>query len=285
MKKVTCMLIALCFGTLLHGQNLPKTILWKVTKPESNNVSYLFGTFHEVNPSFFDLLTNVVAKLKQSDVLFVEQRFSVPNKPTSKKQSSWSTIKWNKILTADQKKIFAEFVSKAEDTSYYNLPPLHLSHATFRLYSTGFCQSDNPTSKLMDPHIEKIAEKERKQIYSLDLNQGTIMDNEAEKFSSSQDSLYASYSTRYMENMLTTNLSDCELLNTYKKFDLNYEFDTDLSKNPASFLLLDRNTKWIKILQQPLSKSNCFIAVGFRHLFYKQGLIEQLRNLGYTVTP
>lgn len=39
------------------------------------------------------------------------------------------------------------------------------------------------------------------------------------------------------------------------------------------------------IIDKAFLQNNCFVAVGFKHLFYKQGLIQLLRNSGYTVTP
>lgn len=286
MKKVIIILTFFCPATLLYGQNTPKSLLWKITKSGSKTESYLFGTFHEVSPSFFDSLTNVVTKLKQSDILFIEESVSVSKTPTISKQAQWSFKKWSTVLTNEQKGIFTRFVKKAEDTSYYNLSPLLLSLTTSRLYLSNFCQPDNPSAELMDHHIEKIALKHVKQVYSLDINQQILLKTESEKFTPLQDSLYASYSVRFMQSMLNDDYSDCQILNDYKHFDINYELDSDLTQSPGHApLLIERNTKWTERLGKFLSANNCFVAVGFRHLFYKQGLIQQLRNLGYIVTP
>lgn len=271
---------------MLYGQDVPKTLMWKITKSGSENISFLFGTFHEVNPSFFDSLTNVVAKLHQSDVLFVEERISTAKTSDLKKQPLWTFEKWNAILTTEQQQIFSKFVKKAEDTSYYNLNPLLLSLKISRAYLIYFCQSNVPSDELMDNHIEKIAIKAGKQVYSLDGNQGILLAKQAEGSSKFEDSLNISSSVRGMQHMLNDDFSDCKILNNYKSHDINYQLDLDLNQNPAySPLLLERNTKWIKILDQSLLSNNCFVAVGFRHLFYKQGLIQQLRSLGYLVTP
>jgi uncharacterized protein len=286
MKKIIFVIPFVLFATLLFGQNTFKTLLWEIKSPESKNVSFLFGTFHEVSPSFFDSLTNVVSKLQQSDILFVEEGVSVSKKQSITNSPLWTVEKWSKLLTNEQKQIFIEFVKKAEDTFYYNLNPLLLSLSTSRLYLTNFCQLDEPFSEPMDHHIEKIALKQNKKVYSLDINQETFLKNTAEKFNLLQDSLYASFSIHLMQNMLKDNFSDCEILNTYKKFDIDYDLDLDLTQNPSKYpLLIERNTKWTMALHESLTTNNCFIAVGFRHLCYKQGLIQQLRNLGYTVTP
>lgn len=286
MKKILFLIPFILFATLLYGQNKFKTLLWKVTSPQSKNVSFLFGTFHEVGPAFFDSLTNVVLNLQQSDILFVEERISAPKTQTIPELPVWTNEKWNELLSNKQKQIFAEFVKKAEDSIYYTLSPLLLSLATARLYFDNFCKLDNPYSELMDHHIEKLALKQSKKIYSLDINQATLLKNVAEKFNYSQDSLYASYTIQVMQNMLKEDLSGCEALNDYMKFDINYDLDLDLTQNSSIYpLLIDRNLMWTKTLHESLPTNNCFIAVGFRHLCYKQGLIQQLRNLGYTVTP
>ena len=50
-------------------------------------------------------------------------------------------------------------------------------------------------------------------------------------------------------------------------------------------ILTDRNDRWIKKMDDLLEKKNCFIAVGLSHLMYECGLINQLTELGYTITP
>jgi uncharacterized protein YbaP (TraB family) len=286
MNKVIAVLMTLCFLPFIYGQNIPKTILWKVMKPGSKYESFLFGTFHEVSPSFFDSLTEAVTKLQQSDILFVEQSITSSNEQLLTSQPLWSLKKWNSILTSEQAQTFTEFAKRAEDTSYYSLNPLLLTLTTSRLYLTNFCDSAASFPDLMDHHIERLAIKDKKQIRSLDINHGVLLKKEALGFSPLQDSLYASYSIHFMKSMLNNDLSSCQLVSAYKKFDINYEFDKDLFGDAASsILLIKRNKQWVRLLHKSFSSKNCFVAVGVRHLFYKQGLIQLLRNLGYRVTP
>jgi uncharacterized protein YbaP (TraB family) len=48
-------------------------------------------------------------------------------------------------------------------------------------------------------------------------------------------------------------------------------------------LLDDRNERWIPILQKEFKKNSLFIAVGAGHLPGEKGVIQLLRNAGYTV--
>jgi uncharacterized protein len=51
------------------------------------------------------------------------------------------------------------------------------------------------------------------------------------------------------------------------------------------YLLKNRNLQWMKTIPSLLKKESQFIAIGALHLAVEFGLITQLRNAGYTVTP
>ena len=155
----------LFISKIVCGQDLPKTILWEVTKSGNSHKSYLFGTFHEVEPTFFEGLSNTMNKLKQADVLFLEQKQNVSNDFTATDSSRWTIDKWKILLTIRQDSIFNAFTSKADDSSYYNVSPLLLSLVVSRTYLQYFCDREGRTSdELMDPFIENIATKQNKEI-------------------------------------------------------------------------------------------------------------------------
>jgi uncharacterized protein YbaP (TraB family) len=75
---------------------------------------------------------------------------------------------------------------------------------------------------------------------------------------------------------------DCMFTNMYRRFDLDYELATAC---PDDILITQRNDAWMKTLPNLLSTKNCFIAVGFLHLNYTCGLLEQLKEHGFLVSP
>lgn len=283
MSKTSLTLIVFFFTVFVYGQSHPKTLLWKVTKKGNKNESYLFGTFHEVNPLFFNTLTNAVKKLHQSNKLFVEQRSSTVNFIPGE---TWTSDKWKTILTKEQTQTFTSFINKADDTSYYKLNPLLLSLTMARLYFMNFCNNDSGFTELMDTYIEQLALKEKKLVFSLDSNQSILANEMAKHFDSVKNSSLISYGIEYMKSMLNNNLSDCRFITEYKNFDIDYKLEKELSKKSVDYLLLiNRNNRWTSILDNAFSSNNCFVAVGFKHLLYRQGLIQKLRELGYNVTP
>lgn len=50
-------------------------------------------------------------------------------------------------------------------------------------------------------------------------------------------------------------------------------------------MLTERNEKWIRRITEFLETNNCFIAVRLSHLMYECGLITQMKEQGYLITP
>ena len=198
----------------------------------------------------------------------------------------WDKIQWDNILTTEQQSIFQAFVNKAEVNDYYKLSPLILTRSLSGIYFSEFCESGTLLTGSMDFHIEKEALRYKKQVQSLDENQIKILKKASNSLDSNQNAQYAQASIEFMDKMLKDDLSLCDFMNKYKNFEMEYDLDKDLNQmKDVSPLLIERNKKWIAILDKYLQSQNCFVAVGFRHLFYKQGIIQLLRQLGYIVNP
>lgn len=288
MSKCILFISSLFLFTNIYSQNKPKTILWEITHNGSNLKSYLFGTLHDVNPDFFDSLTNSVAKLKTSDILYVEETNSARDQSNILQNPSiWNKKKWDSILSKEQASIFETFIAKAERSEFSNLPPLILNRTIAGMYLKDFCQLNSSSENLrLDGKIEKLAHENNKQVLSLDENQADLLTMTSMAIDSNLHVEYARGIINLMSKMLNDDMSNCNIITEYKSFNIDYMLEVDYTKySNQSPLLIDRNIKWTKILDNSLKKYNCFIAVGLKHLFYKQGLIQQLRALGYKVSP
>lgn len=286
MIRFSIILFGLIHGACTYAQDQPKTLLWKVTKKGIKNQSYLFGTFHEANPSFVNSLTNAKNKLSESDILFVEQKISTGQPRIAQTRVTWNFEKWHAILTKEQQAIFREFVEKIADTTCYSQSPFELLLGITRNYMQTFCKTDSGFNELMDNYIENLALQGNKQVYSLDNNQQHIIEETSDRLKKSQDTIYASNCTMGMKSTLEGDTAACAFITAYRNLDINYNLDSMVLENAANkSLLVDRNNHWILTLNKAFASRNCFVAVGYMHLCFKQGLIQQLRKLGYTVTP
>lgn len=286
MIKQVSGIILLFLGQFSFAQNKPKTILWEVSKNGITYKSYLFGTFHEVGPLFFDSLLNTNKKLAQTDVMYVEQKDAESNDTSGLYELySWDIEKWSKLLNAVQIKIFDSFIKKSTDPTLYKSPPFVLNLKLLRIYAQNFCDTTyRASNELMDTHIESIGAKRKMQIYSLDENQINIFQKASGERDFAEIKELADNAVSLMDKMLNDDASACKVIEDYKNFNLDYQLNLSVKKSNRT-MLTDRNNKWIAILDNVFKKHKCFVAVGFRHLFYKEGLIQQLRNKGYSVKP
>ena len=81
-----------------------------------------------------------------------------------------------------------------------------------------------------------------------------------------------------------------ELFDYYKTQDLEaiekaFSSNEDYTPEEMDAMLTQRNKNWIKVMPELMNKSSVFFAVGAGHLVGLKGLINSLRELGYTVKP
>jgi uncharacterized protein YbaP (TraB family) len=285
MLRILFMVLLMACASQLRAQNKPRTILWQVHKPGTHHTSYLFGTFHEVHGPYFSSLTASAKHLSRAQLLFVE-RSSAESKQVEKigrELANWNSSKWHSLLTAQQRGVFARFVEKAEDSTYYQQSPLMLRLALFRIYGQNFCDTLEVVAggQLLDQYIEKQALAQQIPVQSLD-TQADVAKALSPASDLAAEADHAAYCVDLMNKMLRNDGSECGFVQAYKRFELNYEFEQP-GRNVLG--LMERNANWMPILDVAFQKKNCFVAVGFQHLKYKRGLIQQLRHRGYTVTP
>lgn len=285
--KPTFVVLLLLHSFLGLAQDRPGTLLWEVSKPGVPHTSYLFGTFHEINADFFSSLPNAVAKLDQSEVLYVEEKRIDAKKITDTSPVAfWTREQWEGTLNSEQKNVFSSFVEKAEDPTYYTYPPLILTLSMARIYIQNFCDTLNRQSgETMDRAIEKMAHTRQKEVLSLDRPQVDILAEGAQSRDSIQNAGYVKAVIELMDKMLKDDASDCEIVKNYTNFKIDYQLDAPIKNASEALQLHPRNDAWMVTLDKAFGKNSCFVAVGYGHLRFKEGLIGQLRSLGYLVKP
>ncbi len=83
-----------------------------------------------------------------------------------------------------------------------------------------------------------------------------------------------------LDEIVTAYISDL-------KMDLKLKENQEVNKTTGipDTLLSVRNQNWIPKIINHLQSGSCFIAVGAGHLKYKTGVIQLLRDKGYTLRP
>jgi len=229
---------------------------------------------------------------------------------------------YDNILSMSQKKILDSVLLSDKMLTYIkqaNLRPLsllnHIQYAFNNPYnkipkvvSNDYKQSDT-THVILDLYLESRAVKRNMNIVALDLKEELRMINEALYSSCTQLSYRKEVDILmyYIENHSTIDSKKksayTNALSVYLKQDIGSMFkpnnkSDEIYSNDNPILLFvgkdfyykyntliinERNNNWIKKIPDLIAEKSSFIAVGAAHLAGKNGLINQLRNLGYDV--
>jgi uncharacterized protein len=272
------------------GQPVQSGLLWEVTGNGLTKPSYLLGTFHLANVSWLDSIPGAQEKFVFSDILITEI------KPDT-----------NGVLIPDLRGIYMKDTSlrdlltpqEYERLSYLIRNLVGIEPAALNNIRPGFVMAylieammmkingEEGFVEKMDLGLMKSAREMHKQQEGLETmefqvevlkNLGSLQ-RQAEQLAE-----FISDTTR-AKNELS------HLYSAYKKGDLtalyamSRESTTGMNEAEMKLLLTDRNETWLKQLPQYFKSGSCFVAIGALHLAGPQGLIERLKQMGYTVKP
>jgi uncharacterized protein YbaP (TraB family) len=266
----------------IRDPDLFNTILFKVTSPENDHVSYLFGTHHAFGKAFFDSLTKAKQALASSSLL-VKEHLNIAGETAEDIINRRTEITpWKNYLDKDDlsyiKNLFAN-----SPTDHNKMTPTEMYVFLNRYFKQQVClnKTADDTSLSLDDHIASKATEQNMELYGLETTEEQInlinKDVEGMPRKSHKKRL-----SNIIEKIKIKNADYCEETDWYLQMKVDYQLDTPCGN---SLLLTDRNDKWMKKISSIIEKKNSFIAVGLSHLMYECGLINQLTELGYTITP
>ncbi|PVW13971.1 TraB/GumN family protein [Marixanthomonas spongiae] len=274
-------------STLLLGQNssstsINNTILFRITNPHSTKTSYLFGTHHAFGKTFFDSLTNANIALESCDLL-IKENLNIPGKMAEDIINLRNTkTKWKKYLSKTDLS-FIKVLFATSPTDYNKMTPTEMYVFLNRYFKQKVClnKSANDTSLSLDDYISTKAVEKNIERYGLETTkeQINLINKDVEGM---PRKIHRRRLANIIDKIRSKDSSYCEETDWYSNMEIDYQLNAPCRN---TLVLTDRNNKWIKPINDFLEKKNCFIAVGLSHLMYKCGLINQLKELGYTITP
>ncbi len=137
----------------------------------------------------------------------------------------------------------------------------------------------------LDAYFQTVALQSGKQVKALE----TVEQQGEYVFNALPIAEQAQTLAEVLDNPEKSRQAAIRLNESYFRHDIEGLLKETIAENedPRFFemLLLKRNADWLEKLPGILSEGPVFIAVGALHLAGDQGIVEGLRNLGYTVTP
>jgi uncharacterized protein len=279
-KKIALLgLLIVSAGSKIHAQNTNEksSLLWEVSGKGLTKPSYLFGTIHMICEKDFVMKPKVVNAFSKTDKLALEINLADPNEITTMQQMAMGKEPLSKKLTKSQ-------LDKLESIlkSQAGMSVSQVDNFTMQTILSLLAIKSFGCNNLKFYEMEFVAKAKEKQIPIMGF----------EKVAEQMDYLSKSFSDDEMINYLEKNDSEMttKMVSIYLKEDIKtlYEFTTNkefMSEESSKWMLIYRNNNWIKKMPEMMQKESVFFAVGAAHLGGENGVINLLRNAGYTVKP
>ncbi|HZH85865.1 MAG TPA: TraB/GumN family protein [Brumimicrobium sp.] len=278
----TALIFAVPFG--IAQDTLTTSLLWEVSGKKVKSPSYVFGTMHLIPNDDFLFPESLQEKVKGADILVMEIG------------GLSEQMKAMKLMMLDSGTMFDYFTEPQLDSLFkYTETELGYDEAKMRMafskmkpfvllqLFTKEAFGENPQSYEMS--LEKLAKANQLEVLGLE----TIEE---------QMGFIDGLSTEDQVNMIMENLrsNDKDFSETRKLIDMYLSQDIDAIHNYTvssgmsspefeENFLNKRNKNWIEPIKKIVKKNKAFIAVGAAHLGGPQGVIQLLKDEGYTLTP
>ena len=274
---------AFAYRNPVSPAKLEKALLWQISGKGLAKPSYLYGTIHVICPTDMIMTEKMQATLKSTEQLSLEIDMDEPNMMVAMMQAitmkDGATLK--SLLSEDEyQKVSAYFQEqlKMDLTMVQNWKPIMVTSLLYTKVADCTPQSYEAT-------FMKMAKEQGKEVIGVE----TI----AEQMAVFDKIPYKKQAEMLLEGITDMDKSKKEfdqMITAYKQQDLDgfqklfKESSQGLDKY-ADILLVQRNKNWIPVIEREANEKPTFFAVGAGHLGGEQGVIQLLRQQGYTVKP
>ncbi len=256
-----------------------KGLLFEISGNNLQQPSYIFGTMHLLCKGDFEMSQEMISKIKSSEILAMEMDLDDPTmgfKMLGKMKMRGDTS-LSDLMPATR---YDSLRSYLKDS--LNLPPMMFQKTKpFLIYSLILTKLLPCETLMLENEIMKIGKGTKVVgLETLDFQMG-LMDKMS----------YQMQADYLLETLTDKNKSIQEfqaMAESYKKRDLellleSIEAEKGMMADFENEMLFKRNTAWIPEIKKLVSDKTTFIAVGAGHLGGPKGVLQLLKNEGFTI--
>lgn len=265
-----------------YAQEQNKSIFWEISGNGLENPSYLFGTIHVIPQEEFSLPDSLPGYFKSCKRIVMEIKMDSPDfLAITLKSMAMEDSSLTDFLRAEDYVVIEKFF---KDSLNMNLAQLKKIKPLF-LVSFLYPKMLGKQLASYETTFTLMAKENKQEIIGLETVEEQIAAVDKIPIKNQANMLLESIN-EFEESKKTFQ----DLIIAYKNKDLSsiYKLMLESSKETKEFeeiLLNERNNKWIPRIEKIIKQQSCFIAVGALHLEGSNGLVEQLRKIGYTLRP
>lgn len=267
-----------------HAQQPPSSsLLWKISGKGLKTPSYVFGTFHMMCKTDFSITTALEETIKSTQQFYGELDMDDPTlQSTLMSNMRLKETNLQTLLGDEQFKIVADGFKNITgmNLQMFNQFIPFMSLSLLALNSIPCADRIQPETEFVN-----IAKKNSLPILGLETVQDQVNAINREPLDSQLISLKKTILNYDSVKQVMT-----KMIAVYKEknTDKLYQFLQDNSDGNTNFeqdMLVTRNVKWIPVIEKAIQEKASFFAVGAAHLGGKQGVLNLLKQQGYTLTP
>ena len=263
----------------------PKALLWEVTGNGLKQPSYLFGTIHAICPENFDLTDAVQNKLAKTERLSLEVDMDAPNFLVELQQAAvlpkGSTLRG--FFSEADYKLLSDYFKKTLEIDLQQLDRMK----PFMLHSMLLSQLTECQAVSYEQSLMELAQKQGKEVIGLE-----SVSEQLSAIDEMPASIQTAMLTKMVGNMDEARQTYKNMVQLYLQQDLEgldelsrKEYNAEEYQMYEQAFLVNRNKRWIPVMEREARIQPTFFAVGAGHLPGENGLLELLRKKGYTVLP
>jgi uncharacterized protein YbaP (TraB family) len=288
--KNLAFIIALIISSSFSAQSLEKSLLWKIYGNGAKDTSYLYGTIHMIEKKDFVVSKTLKNRFKKTESLVMEIQLDMD--PAAKAFIKDNALYPNGKSIKDylNETDYNYFQTYLKDSMKMGVIKVKICEMMRPFYAQSLIMADQmKNSESYEKSFHKMAKKKEK------LGLETIQEQMSILASGELDVQVKDFIRDIKDGKLNASSEMAKLVSFYKNQDIQglyNEMIVSMEKDGGKIggvtkedFLDNRNKRWIPKLADFMKNKTLFIAVGAGHLAGEFGVIQLLRNQGYTVMP
>ena len=261
-----------------------QALLWKIEGKGLSKPSYLFGTMHLIEKTYFFFPEKLRKQIEKSEQLILE----LPGIPSQQEALKYIQLQEGSFfdfftpLQVDSILLWAKSELRMNEAQFRGvmnkMKPFVAVQLATQMHFFGKTESYEMT-------LEKLAKEHQLEVKGLETveEQLNLFDGlSSEEQTEMVMEIVRNPSEQYTETIALEKLYQRQQVDSLYLMIVDSE-GTIASKNTR--FIDDRNTRWIPMIEAYMTEKRSFIAVGAGHLGGPNGLIRLLQQKGYQLTP
>ncbi|MGJ0550906.1 TraB/GumN family protein [Phocaeicola vulgatus] len=290
MKKISICLMLLCITLGANAQ-----ILWKISGNDLSKPSYILGTHHLAPISIIDSIADFKQTLNAVEQVYGELVMEEMKNPSNLQKMQQAIVLPNDTTLStllspaqcDSVAVIIKQLMGVDLTMVEKMKPAFLTSQLAVILAMKSIKGFNPQQQL-DGWVQDEAKKQDKKIGSLETMdmQINILFN-SQSLQRQAEQLYATVTHTAESAELAQEMTDAymnqdlELLEAAMNKELGNECDA--LPEEKDLLIYNRNENWIKRMPGIMQERPTLFAVGVGHLIGKRGVLNLLKEQGYSI--